>query len=64
MTIRRPAALIVLTALMALTACGQATKPASLAFAQPQQMASLKWDEAVAATTTVTVNNSNLISMR
>jgi hypothetical protein len=56
--------LLALTALMLLSACGQNTKTATLVTPLSQQAATLKWDEAVAASTTVKVNNSNLISMR
>lgn len=52
---------IVLAALVLCSACTEQTKTAT--FITPASQ-SLKWDEAVAATSTVKVGNSNLISMR
>lgn len=55
---------VALAALLLCSACGQTTKTATFVTPASQQIAMVKWDEAVAATTTAKVSNSSLISMR
>ena len=56
---------ISIVAMLACSACGS-TQSRTATFVMPasQQYATVKWDEAIAATSTAQVNNNNLISMR
>lgn len=56
--------LLALSAMLLCSACGQGPRTATLVTPAAQHLPNLKWDEAVAATTTARVSNSSLISMR
>ena len=53
-----------LSALVLLCACTDKSQTMTRITPTSQQVVSIKWDEAVAAETTVKVNNTNLIFMR
>lgn len=56
--------MMALAALLLCSACAEKPTSMNLADTGTQQVASIKWDEAVAATTVAKVNNTNLIMMR
>ena len=55
---------IILGALLLTSACTDKSKTMTLVTPASQQVAAIKWDEAVAANTTAHVNNTSLIFMR
>ena len=60
----RTVKLVALVALMMCSACTDRPTNTATLLTPTSQQASIKWDEAIAATTTVHVNNASLISMR
>ncbi len=56
--------MMALTAALLCSACAEKTSTATLITPTSQQMATIKWDEVVAASTTVKVSNASLVAMR
>ncbi len=61
---RKTMGMMALAAALLCSACTENTSTATFITPASQQVAAIKWDEAVAATTTVKVSNAGLVAMR
>ncbi len=64
MTHSKTVGMMALAALLLCSACTEKASTATFVTPASQEIAAIKWDEAVAASTTAKVNNTALIFMR